>query len=60
MGYLLIFTKDKASHLKQVDSVLRRLEENKLFQAPEKCEVMKTEIGFLGFLVSKDGLRVNP
>ena len=60
MDDLLIFRKDEASHLKHLETVLRRLEESKLFVFPEQCEFMKTEIDFLGFLVGKDGLRVNP
>ena len=46
--------------MKHLETVLRRLEENKLFVSPEKCEFMKTEIDFPGILVGKDGLRVNP
>ena len=60
MDDLLIFRKDEASHLKHLETVLHRLEENKLFVSPEKCEFMKTEIDFLWFLVGRDGLRVNP
>ena len=55
-----IFNKDEASHLKHLETVLRRLEENNLLVSPEKCEFMKTEIDFLRFLVGKHGLRVNP
>ena len=60
MDDLLILSKDEASHLKHLETVLRRLEENKLFVSPETCEFMRTEIDFLGFLVGKDELRVNP
>ena len=60
MDDLLIFSKDEASQLKHQETVLRRLGENKLFMSQEKCEFMKIEIEFLGFLVVKDVLRVNP
>ena len=60
MDDLLIFSKDEASLLKHLETVLRRLEENKSFVSPEKCEFMKTEIDFLVFLVGKDRLKVSP
>ena len=57
---LLIFSKDEESHLKHIEIVLSRLKENKLFVSPKKCEFMKTEIKFLGLIVGRDGLQVNP
>ena len=60
MDDLLISSKDEASHLKHLETVLRRREENKLFVSLEKCEFMKAEIDFLGFLVRKDEMRDNP
>ena len=53
MDDLLIFSKDEASHLKYLETV-GRVEENRIFVFPEKCEFMKTEIDFLGFLIGKD------
>ena len=52
----LIFNKDKASLLKKLKTVLRRLEQNKLSVSPVKCEFLKIEIDFLGFLVGKHRL----
>lgn len=60
MDDLLIFSKDEQSHLKHLEIVLSRLKENKLFVSPKKCEFMKTEIKFLGLIVGRDGLQVNP
>ena len=60
MDDLLKFSEDEASHLKHLETALRRLEEKKMFVSPEKCEFMKTEIDFLEFLAGKDGLRFNP
>ena len=60
MDDLLVFSKDEESHLKHLETVLSRLEEHELYVSPKKCEFLQSEIDFLGFLVGKDGLRVNP
>ena len=60
MDDLLIFSKDEASHLKHLETVLSRLKENKLFISSEKCEFGKTEIKFLSFTIGRDGLQANP
>ena len=60
MDDLLIFSKDEESHIKHLNTVLCRLREHKLFVSPKKCEFMKSEIDFLGLVVGKNGIRVNP
>ena len=60
MDDLLIFSKDEESHYRNLETVLRRLKEHQLYASPKKCEFFQTEIDFLGFLVGKDGMRVNP
>ena len=60
MDDLLIFSKDEESHLKHLEIVLSRLKENNLYVSPKKCEFMKTEIKFLGLIVGRNGLEVNP
>lgn len=44
-------------HLKQVFECLRR---NKLYANPEKCDFFKTEISYLGHIISGDGIAVDP
>ena len=60
MDDLLIFSKDKESHYKHLELVLSRLEKHELYVAPKKYEFMKDNIDFLGLLIGKDGIRVNP
>lgn len=60
MDDLLIFSKDEESHMKHLEIVLSRLREHKLYVSPKKCEFMKIEIDFLGLIVGKNGIRVNP
>ena len=60
MDDVLIFSKDEESHLKHLEIVLKHLQEHELYVSPKKCEFMREEIDFIGFLVGKKGLRVNP
>lgn len=60
MDDLLIFSKDEESHIKHLNTVLSRLQGNKLYVSPKKCKFMQTEIDFLGLIVGKNGVGVNP
>ena len=60
MDDLLVFSKDKKSHLEHLKIVLSRLKDHKLYVSPKKCEFMKSEISFLGMIVGKGGIKVNP
>ena len=60
MDDLLIFSRNEEEHLKHLVIVLSRLQEETLFVSPKKCEFMTEETEFLGMLVSKDGISVNP
>src|SRR6185437_12050999 len=48
---------DRISHLRQVFDILRA---NQLYAVEEKCQFAATEIKFLGFIVGRNGLRVDP
>ena len=45
-------------HDEIVEEVLTRLEENDLFVKPEKCVWKIREVGFLGVIIGKDGVRM--
>ena len=57
---ILIFSRDQEEHLKHIDQVLKRLHEESLKINLEKCTFMKEELIFLGFVVSKDCLKMDP
>jgi hypothetical protein len=40
--------------------VLRRLREYDLFAKPEKCEFEKSSVKYLGFIISEEGVRMDP
>ena len=60
MDDLLIFSKTREEHLQHIRAVLCKLRENELFVSPKKCQFMTEETEFLGLLVGRDGIRVNP
>ncbi len=60
MDDLLIFGKDENSYLKYLNIVLSRLKDHQLYVSPTKYEFMKLEISFLGMIVGKGGIKVDP
>ncbi|KAM6547342.1 hypothetical protein CsatB_019018 [Cannabis sativa] len=40
--------------------VLQRLQEHKLYAKFKKCEFLLSQVSFLGHIVSKDGIMVDP
>jgi hypothetical protein len=51
---ILIYSKTLEEHQVLVKEVLKWLQENDLYAKPEKCDFHKSEIEFLGFVVSGD------
>ena len=47
-------------HVEHVKKVLRKLKEYKLYLQPGKCEFYVKETEFLGFIVSTEGVKINP
>jgi hypothetical protein len=47
-------------HVKHVKKVLRKLKEYKLYLQLGKCEFYVKETEFLGFIVSTEGVKINP
>ena len=57
---LVIFSRDKADHARDVGLVLERLKQAGLRVKPSKCEFAKNEINLLGYKVGVDGIRADP
>ena len=55
---VMVAMETEKGHNKIVEEVLRRLEENDLFVKPEKCVWKVREVGFLGVIIGKDGVRM--
>jgi hypothetical protein len=57
---ILIYRKTWTNHLAHVDRVLHLLSQHQLFLKQSKCAFGTSEVEFLGHLVGKDGVRVDP
>ena len=57
---ILIFTDNKAKLEQLTHKVLQRLLDLNLFLRPEKCSFNKTEVEYLGLIISKGELRMDP
>lgn len=54
----IIHAVDKEDHDKITLEVPKRLKENGLCIAPDKCEWAKQEVEFLGYIISGDGVQM--
>ena len=57
---ILIYSKNKEEHEKHVRLVLEKLRERGLYAKLEKCLFHQTEMEFLGFVATTDGLKMDP
>ncbi|WVZ76240.1 hypothetical protein U9M48_024229 [Paspalum notatum var. saurae] len=57
---ILIYYKKEAEHEEHLRLVLQRLREHKLYAKFSKCEFWIDEVRFLGHVVSKSGIAVDP
>jgi hypothetical protein len=57
---ILIYSKTWTYHLAHVDRVLHLLSQHQLFLKQFKCAFDASEVEYLGHLVGKDGVRVDP
>lgn len=57
---ILIFSQDRISHKQHVREVLRRLQANNLFCKPEKCEFFKETVEYLGLIIGKGTVAMDP
>ena len=57
---VLIYSKDKEQHIRDVRSVLRAIRNSGIRIKPGKCEFHATETEYLGFIIGRDGIKVDP
>ena len=57
---ILVYSKTPEEHIQHLRLVLSVLRQHKLYAKLAKCHFMKQEVKFLGHVVSKEGLRVDP
>jgi chromosomal replication initiation ATPase DnaA len=57
---ILIYSDDPKQHIQQVRKVLQKLQDYGLYCKTSKCEFSVREVGFLGFIVSTEGVAIEP
>lgn len=57
---IIIFSETFDAHLDRLEAVFDRLRQHNLKLKPSKCEFFKTEVTYLGHIVSADGIKTDP
>ena len=57
---ILVYSRNKEEHEKHLRIVLHILRDRKLFAKLSKCEFWLEKVQFLGHVISKDGVAVDP
>ena len=57
---ILVYSRNKEEHEKHLRIVLQILRDRKLFAKLSKCEFWLEKVQFLGHVISKDGVAVDP
>jgi hypothetical protein len=57
---ILVYSKNDNDHEEQLRMVLQKLRDNQLYGKFSKCEFWLDEIPFLGHIISKGGISVDP
>ena len=57
---ILVYSKDQKDHDTYLRVVLETLRKEHLYAKMSKCEFWLREVSFLGHIVSKEGIRVDP
>ncbi|XP_027346559.1 uncharacterized protein LOC113858230 [Abrus precatorius] len=57
---ILIYSKSKEEHVEHLRIVLQILKEKQLYAKLSKCEFWLTEVNFLGHVINKGGIVVDP
>jgi hypothetical protein len=57
---ILIYSKDDMEHEKHLRLIMEKLREHKLYAKFSKCEFWMNKVGFLGHIVSAEGVAVDP
>lgn len=60
MDDILVFGKNKEEHETALNTVLKRINEAGLTLNPKKCQFRKESIKFLGHVISKEGISIDP
>lgn len=57
---IMVFSRTRRQHIDDVKAVLQRLREHHLWAKPEKCQFFRKSVEFLGFVISRAGISMDP
>ena len=57
---ILIYSSSREEHEQHLRSVLHTLKNNQLYAKFSKCEFWLDSVAFLGYVVSAEGIKVDP
>jgi hypothetical protein len=57
---IIVYSRTESEHWQHVNKVLQRLRDEQLYAKLSKCEFNKSEVPFLGHVVSREGVKVQP
>ena len=57
---ILVYSKKEGDHMNRLRVVLQGLKENQLFAKYSKCEFWLRSVAFLGHIISREGVEVDP
>src|SRR4051812_20238814 len=57
---ILIFSKTEEEHARHLSMVLETLREKKIYAKLKKSDFWLSEVGFLGHVINRDGITVDP
>jgi hypothetical protein len=57
---ILVYSNDEAEHERHLQLVLERLRQHELFANPKKCDFYQKRVEYLGFIIDKEGVKMDP
>jgi hypothetical protein len=57
---IIVFSRTYEEHLERLEAIFKRLQEAGLKLKPSKCKFFKQEIGYLGHIISAQGISTDP
>ena len=60
LDIIILFSKMSEEHIERLRGVFEKLSAAGLRLKPSKCEFFKSQIAYLGYIVSKDGIQTDP
>ncbi len=60
IDYILVYSKNDEEHAEHLAAMLRLLREHQLYAKLSKCSLFQTKVHYLGHVVSKEGITIDP